>query len=166
MIPGIHVGGMAVPITLQTFGVLLSGAVLGAKRGFLAVLLYLVVGFAGLPIFADMTGGLGTLAKPSVGYLIGFPLGAALTGFVVERLPRRKIAYSVPLVFVAGMAGSIVFIHTLGVAGMAWRIPTSLRDAFVIDWTFWPGDIVKNVVMAIVATSVHRAFPGLLPRRR
>ncbi|MGH3424559.1 MAG: biotin transporter BioY [Nocardioidaceae bacterium] len=166
ILPGIHVGGMAVPITLQTFAVLLCGAVLGARRGFLAVLLYLVVGFAGLPIFADMTGGLGTFAKPSIGYLLAFPLGAALTGLIVERLPRGKPSVSTPLIFLAGLAGSIVFIHTLGVLGMAWRIPTSIGDAFVIDLTFWPGDVVKNIVMAIVATAVHRAFPDLLPGRR
>lgn len=165
ILPGIHVGALAVPITLQSFAVLLAGAVLGARRGILAVLLYLVVGLAGLPIFADMTGGLGALAKPSVGYLAGFPLGAAVTGFVVELLPRHKLAYSVPLVFLAGLAGSALAIHTLGIAGMAWRIPTSVQDAFVIDVAFWPGDLIKNAVMAVVATAVHRAYPDLLPRR-
>src|SRR5690606_23310742 len=78
LLPAIHVGAGIVPITLQTFGVLLAGAVLGAKRGFLAVLLYLAVGAAGLPVFSGGAAGLAVFAGPSAGYLIGFPLAAAL----------------------------------------------------------------------------------------
>lgn len=166
IIPGIHVGGLAVPITLQTFGVLLAGTVLGARRGFLAAALYLVVGFAGLPIFADGAGGPGVFAKPSIGYLLAFPLAAALAGFIVERLPREKLAVSTPLIFVAGLVSSFAFIHPLGIAGLMWRIPTDLDAAFKIDLTFWTGDVIKNVFVAIVATSVHRAFPDLLSKRR
>lgn len=65
VLPSINVAG-PVPITLQTFGLLLAGAVLGARRGFLAVLLYLAVGAAGLPVFAGGTAGLGVFsARPS-----------------------------------------------------------------------------------------------------
>ncbi len=166
LLPAIHVGAGVVPITLQTFAVLLSGAVLGAKRGFLAVLLYLAVGAAGLPVFAGGKAGLAVFAGPSMGYLIGFPLGAALCGFIVERLPREKIATSVPVIFAAGLVSSALFIHTLGILGMAWRIPTDLGAAFKLDLPFWPGDIIKNLAMAAVATAVHRAFPDLLPARK
>ena len=62
MLPPIPVGGFGVPITLQTFAVMLTGIVLGARLGFLAVLLYLVVGLAGLPVFSGFSGGLGVLA--------------------------------------------------------------------------------------------------------
>ncbi len=166
LIPAIHVGGLPVPITLQTFAVLLAGTVLGAKRAFLAAALYLVVGFAGLPVFADAAGGPAVFAKPSVGYLLAFPLAAALAGFIVERLPREKIAVSTPLIFAAALFSSFVLIHPLGIAGMAWRIPTDLGTAFKIDLTFWIGDVIKCVCVAIVATSVHRAFPALLAKRR
>ncbi len=166
LLPAIHVGAGIVPITLQTFAVLLSGAVLGAKRGFLAVLLYLAVGAAGLPVFSGGAAGLGVFAGPTMGYLIGFPFAAALCGFLVERLPRAKVATSVPLIFAAGLFSSAVFIHTFGILGMAWRIPTDLRDAAGIDVVFWPGDVIKNLAMATVATAVHRAFPDLLPDRR
>ena len=164
ILPALQVG-MPVPITLQTFGVLLSGAVLGMRRGFLAVLLYLVVGAAGLPIFSGGASGLAVFSGPSVGYLVGFPLAAGLCGFIVERLPRRTIQTSVPIIFLAGLASSAVFIHTLGMAGMVWRIPTDWAGAFDIDRVFWIGDIAKNIAMALVATAVHRAFPDLLDRR-
>jgi len=165
LLPSITIAG-PVPITLQTFGVLLTGAVLGARRGFLAVLLYLVVGAAGLPIFAKGAAGLGVFAGPTVGYLVAFPFAAALCGFLVERLPRRRIATSIPLIFLAGLASSALLIHTLGIAGMALRIPLSPGEAFLADLPFWPGDVVKNLAMALVATTVHRAFPDLLPPRR
>ncbi len=164
ILPALQVG-MPVPITLQTFGVLLSGAVLGMRRGFLAVLLYLVVGAAGLPIFSGGASGLAVFSGPSVGYLVGFPLAAGLCGFIVERLPRRTIQTSVPIIFLAGLASSAVFIHTLGMAGMVWRIPTDWAGAFDIDRVFWIGDVAKNIAMALVATAVHRAFPDLLDRR-
>jgi biotin transport system substrate-specific component len=165
ILPSINVTG-PVPITLQTFGVLLTGAVLGARRGFLAVVLYLVAGCAGLPIFADGRSGFGVLSGPSAGYLIGFPLAAAFCGFLVARLPRKALGTSVPLIFGAGLIASALFIHTLGIAGLMLRADMSLSQAFDIDKVFWIGDIIKNVLMALVATSVHRAFPDLLRASR
>lgn len=164
LLPAISIGGL-VPITLQTFAVMLSGAVLGARRGFLAVLLYLAVGAIGLPVFSGGSAGLAPFAGPTVGYLVAFPLAALLTGFIVERLPRRKIAASIPLIFVAGFVSSLIFIHPLGALGLAWRGGMSVGDAFLFDLAFIPGDIVKNILMALVATAVHRAFPALLPAR-
>lgn len=163
LLPTIEVG--IVDITLQTFAVLLAGATLGARRGFFAVLLYVAVGAAGLPVFSGGAAGLGVLAGPSGGYLIGFPLAAALCGFIVERLPRRKLATSVPLILLAGLAGSFAFIHPLGIAGLVLRADLTWTEAFRVDLAFWIGDVIKNLAMALVATAVHRAFPDLLPRR-
>lgn len=165
LLPAIPIGGL-VPITLQTFGVMLAGAVLGARRGFLAVLLYLAVGAIGLPVFAQGAAGLAPFAGPTVGYLVAFPLAALMTGFIVERLPRKRIATSIPLIFLAGFASSLVFIHPLGALGLAWRTDMTVGQAFLFDLAFLPGDILKNLLVGVVATSVHRAFPTLLPLRR
>lgn len=164
VVPGFSLGPAA--ITLQTFAILLCGAVLGSARGFLAVLLYLAVGAIGLPVFSGGAAGLAPFAGPTVGYLISFPFAAWLTGFIVERLPRKKIATSIPLFAVAGLVANLVFIHTLGPLGLAWRADMSVGAAFVFDLAFWPGDLIKTLLMALVATAVHRAFPGLLPRRQ
>ncbi|MCW2289427.1 biotin transporter BioY [Leucobacter luti] len=164
LLPAISVGG-AVPITLQTFAVMLAGAVLGARRGFLAVLLYLAVGAIGLPVFSGGAAGLAPFAGPSVGYLVAFPFAALATGFFVERLPRKRIASSIPLIFISGLAASFIFIHPLGILGMSWRADLTLGQAFLADLAFWPGDVVKNLLMGLVATAVHRAFPTILPPR-
>lgn len=161
--PGFSLGPAA--ITLQTFAVLLSGAVLGANRGFLAVTLYLAVGAIGMPVFSGGSAGLAPFAGPTVGYLISFPLAAWLIGFIVERLPRKRVATSIPLIFLAGVAANLALIHTLGPIGLAWRADMPVGQAFVFDLAFWPGDLLKTLLAAVVATAIHRAFPALLPPR-
>lgn len=154
--------GIGVPYSLQTLGVLLSGAVLGPVRGFLAVVLYLVAGLV-LPIYSGGSSGIAHYSGVTAGYLVAFPLAAALCGYLVHR--KREQATQFAFVFTCGLLSSFVFIHTLGPLNLAWRADLSIRDAFVYDTAYFPGDIAKNVVMALVATAVHRAFPDLLARR-
>lgn len=163
ILPAIYVG--PVPFTLQTFAVVLTGMVLGARRGFLAALLYLAVGAIGLPVFAGGAAGLAPFAGPTVGYLISFPFAAAATGFIVERIPRRGVFATGLLIFLAGLVGSPLINHGLGILGLAWRGGMTLGQATLADLVFVPADLVKVLLAAIVATAVHRAFPNLLPRR-
>jgi biotin transport system substrate-specific component len=79
-----HLPFSPVPITGQTFAVLLSGAVLGWRRAFLSQIAYLAEGAAGLPVFADGAGSVLHLMGPSGGFLLCFPLAAALVGYLVE----------------------------------------------------------------------------------
>lgn len=160
--PAVPVGPLGVPITLQTLAVALTAMIIGPWRGFAAVALYLVLGFAGLPIFAQFSGGPGVFAKPSVGYLLAFPLAAALIGLAsrwfLARFTRARAAW----LFLAGMLGSIVFVHPLGILGMSINARLPLDKAFLVDMAYWPGDVVKNVLAALVAVAVLRAFPGFL----
>ncbi|NLF05381.1 MAG: biotin transporter BioY [Actinomycetales bacterium] len=153
------------PITLQTFAVILAGAVLGARRGALAILLYMAVGFAGLPVFAQGFGGPAMFGRPSLGYLLAFPVAAFLIGFLVERFRARSWVLSTGLIIGAGVAGSLV-IYAVGVPVMAAMTSMSFPQAFVFNLAFVPFDAIKLVLAAIVAASIHRAFPDLLPRRR
>lgn len=162
--PAVPVGAFGVPITLQTLAVALTGMVLGPRRAFLATLLYLVVGLAGLPVFSGGAAGLGVFAKPSIGYLLSFPLAAALTGLLSYAALRRAGARWW-LLLAAGLAGSVVFVHPLGIAGMATIMKVDAAKALAVDFAYWPGDLVKNVIAALVAAQVHRAFPGLSGRR-
>lgn len=154
--------GVGVPYSLQTFGVLLTGAVLGPVRGFLAVVLYLVAGLV-LPIYSGGSSGIAHYSGVTAGYLIAFPFAAALCGYLVHRNARKATDFT--FVFTCGLLSSFVFIHTLGPLNLAWRADLSIKEAFVYDTAYFPGDIVKNIVMALVATAVHRAFPDLIARR-
>lgn len=166
LLPGVTPPGMVVPITLQTFGVMLAGLVLGPLRGSLAVALYLVVGLAGLPVFSGGTGGLAVLGKPSLGYLLAFPLAAALAGYLMTRLRRARPSTLPAMAFLAATAGSLVVIHPIGVAVMGVRLGLSAQEAIAAGSAFLPGDVIKNLLAAIVATAVFRAFPDLLAQRR
>lgn len=162
--PAITIAG-PVPITLQTLGVALAGLALGPVRGFLSVLLYLVVGFAGLPVFADGAAGLAVLVKPSAGYLLSFPIAALVAGILVGVLPRLKgpryLWY-----FLSGIAASILVIHPAGIWGLMANAHMSFGKALAFDLLFWPGDVVKNLVAAGLALAVHKAFPDLVLGRR
>lgn len=166
----IPVPGSPVPITLQTFAVMLAGIVLGARRGTLAVLLYLVVGLAGLPIFSGGAGGVAVLAKPSLGYIAAFPLAAGLAGWLVTRSVARRPALrptARPVaIFLSATAASLLLIHPIGITVMAARLDLSPGAAIAAGATYLPGDLAKNLLAAVVAAALFRAFPDLLRSRR
>lgn len=159
----ITVAVVPVPITLQTFAVLLTGIVLGPKRGTLAVALYLLVGFAGLPVFAGGSGGFASLASPSVGYLLSFPVVAFLAGLLARRAAASRRSLRTPMLILAASIGTLAS-YVFGVPVMAWRAEMPLVDALIFNNVFVPFDIVKVVLAAITAASVFRAFPDLLHR--
>jgi biotin transport system substrate-specific component len=159
----IPVGSAGVPITLQTLTVMLAGCVLGPVRGFAAVTLYLALGAVGLPVFAEHSSGIGVFTGPSGGYLLSFPIAAALGGFLVKYVARdgRTRAF---VVFACSIAASILVIHPLGILGMMLHFDVSFLEAGAWDMPFWLGDVVKTSLVAMIAAEVHRAFPQLLHR--
>lgn len=164
LIAAIPVGGLGVPITLQTLAVMLTGLVLGPGRAFAAVGLYVLLGLAGLPIFSGGRSGLGILAGPSAGYIIAFPIAAAAVGWLTVLIIRRTVKYRGALLFAAAMVSSIVLVHGLGVLGMVVNAKLELSKAVIADLAFYPGDIIKNVLAVTIALALHKAFPDLLVR--
>ena len=165
LVAAIPVGGLGVPITLQTLAVMLTGLALGPGRAFAAVGLYTLLGLAGLPIFSGGRSGLGILTGPSAGYIIAFPLAAASAGWLAAIVIRRTLRYRGIFLFAAAMVTSIVVIHALGVLGMMVNAKLDLSKAFLADLAYYPGDIIKNVLAVTVALALHKAFPDLLVRR-
>jgi biotin transport system substrate-specific component len=150
-----------VPITGQTLGVLLVGAALGSRLGFLALLAYLVEGGLGLPFFAGGTGGLAKLLGPTGGYLLAFPLAAGLVGLLVERFGADRSFLKTLLAMLAGN----LLIYALGVpwlgaflAGVG-KYPglAGLLSMGMIP--FLPGDLVKAVLAALLLPSAWRLIP-------
>lgn len=165
LVPGLAVNGFGVPITFQTLAVMLTGLVLGPGRAFAAVGLYTLLGLAGLPIFSQGRSGLGILAGPSAGYIIAFPIAACLVGWLATVVIRRTTKARALWLFLSATVTSIAVVHTLGVAGIALNTKATLEQAFISDLVFYPGDIVKNILAAIIAVALHRAFPDILVRR-
>lgn len=159
----IPVGGAGVPITLQTFAVMLTGCLLGPVRGFLSVSLYLGLGAIGLPVFSEHSSGLGTFTGASAGYLWSFPIAAALAGFLVKYVAGKRRTRAL-VVFCCSIAGSILIIHPMGITGMKIYFDVSWHQALTYDLPFWLGDFVKTTMVALIAAEVHRAFPQLLDR--
>lgn len=155
--------GMAIPITLQSLGVMLAGALLGWKRGAAAVLVLLLLCAIGLPVLAGGIGGLGVFAGPTSGFLLGYLAGAAAVGWLVQsRLPAVSFGW----LLVANIVGGIGVVHLFGVPGMMLRGGMTLSQALAVDVVFMPGDLLKAIVAAGVAVAVYRALPDLTPPLR
>jgi biotin transport system substrate-specific component len=165
LVPGLAVNGFGVPITFQTLAVMLTGLVLGPGRGFAAVGLYTLLGLAGLPIFSQGRSGLGILAGPSAGYIIAFPIAALVVGWLATVVIRRTTKARALWLFLSATVTSIVVVHSLGIVGIALNSKATLEQAFLSDLIFYPGDIIKNVLAAVIAVALHRAFPDVLVRR-
>lgn len=165
IVGGFNVTGVGVPFTLQMFGIFLAGAVLGATRGFLAVLLYLAVGTAGVPIFAEGHGGPSVWVGVTGGYLLAFPIAAFIVGLVASRVGRTNPAAFTVVVSIAAAIVTIAVVGTLGTLGMALKLDVSLKAAWGYATPFFVADIIKGVLAAIVAAAVHRAFPQLVAKR-
>jgi len=138
-----------VPITLQTFAVLMIGALLGPWRAGLAVLTYIMEGAAGLPVFALGRAGLAVLSGPTGGYLLGFIAAAYITGLLAERGWDRRIATTI-LAMAIGNAAVYPF-------ALLWLCClTGINSAVLIVglYPFIVGDLLKVVLAAVFC---HRA---------
>jgi biotin transport system substrate-specific component len=166
VVPGIPMPGSTVPITLQTLGVLLAGVVLGPWRGFLAVLLYLLVGFAGVPVFAQGTGGLAVFSSMSIGYLLAFPFAALVAGALAAWFVRRGLAGRYLWLTIASAVGSFLIIDPAGIAGMMVIGQVDLLTSFGYNLPFVIGDAIKCFAAAAIAVAVNKAFPALLAARK
>lgn len=132
-----------VPLTGQTFAVLLVGAALGSKRGFASLGLYAILGLAGLPVFAGGASGWGYALGPTGGYLLGFILAAYFIGRLAERGLERNIRTSL-----WPFALGTVIIYALGAGWLAFYVgPQAALAKGVLP--FLPGDLIKLVLAAL-----------------
>lgn len=143
-----------VPITAQTLGVMLAGAVLGARRGPLAVLLVLVLAAVGLPVLAGGRGGIGVFVGPTAGYLLGWVVGALAIGLIVHR--GRITALRVAL---GAVVGGILVVYLFGIPVQAAVLGIDLGAAALSSLAFLPGDLLKAGVATALTLALHRAYP-------
>lgn len=128
-----------VPVTGQTFAVVLVGSALGALRGIASLVLYLAVGALGVPIYAGGAHGWSVLTSPSGGYIVGFIAAAALAGFLAERRWDRRFSSAV-----AAMLSGNVVIYLVGLPWLAHQLDTNLERTLELGlYPFVAGDVLK-----------------------
>lgn len=150
-----------VPFTLQTFGVFLAVGVLGGKRGTLAVLVYLLLGTVGVPVFAGFSGGIGCLLGTTGGYIVGF-LFSALVMWLMERLLGKK-----PWVLALSMVLGLLVCYAFGTV---WFMQVYAKTAGAIGmwtalgWCVFPY-IIPDAVKIILAMVLSRRLAAAIKLR-
>ena len=143
-----------VPLSLATFAVYLAGAVLGWKRGTAAVILYLLIGTAGVPVFSGFAGGFQKLAGVTGGYLVGYAVCALITGLGSGAPRQDRPAWLLPACMVAGTAA----LYLLGTAWFMVQTGKALGAALALCVIpFLPGDAVKIAAAVLIARPVRKA---------
>lgn len=151
-----------VPFTLQTFAVFLSVILLGGRRGTVSVVVYILLGAIGVPVFAEFTGGLGIILNNTGGYIIGF-LFSALIMWAAESLFGRKL-WVQAVSMVAGLVVCYAF-------GTVWFMIVYMRDAgpvgmmTVLGWCVIPfilPDVVKIVLALMLGSTLKKSLAGII----
>jgi len=141
-----------VPLTLQVFFVLLAGSMLKSKWGGMSILVYLLLGIAGLPVFSGGGSGLGFLLGPTGGYLIGFVPAAYLIGWLLEA--AEKHGKPGILTYALSMGAGVLVLYTCGTVQLMFVAELGLKAALLLGaLPFIPGEIIKTTVAAYIAAN-------------
>ncbi|MFS0712824.1 biotin transporter BioY [Microbacterium sp. 2P01SA-2] len=150
-----------VPITAQTLGVMLAGAVLGPAVGAASVGTLLALVAVGLPLLAGGRGGLAVFAGPTAGYLVGWLVGAVVVGLIVHLGGRRPVWWRTA----AGLLiGGVLVIYAFGIPVQSAVLRLPIEQAALANLAFVPGDLVKVVVATLVVGALVRGYPRAFRR--
>lgn len=156
-LPGaVPVFGGAVPITLQTLGVMLAGTILGPWRGAAAVITFEALVLIGLPIVSGGRGGAGMFVGPSAGYLLGWIFGVVVVGAIASVGSGRPRWWRTA---VACVTGGILVVYAFGIPIQALVTRLPLAETALTSTVFLPGDIVKAALATIITRTLWRAYP-------
>jgi biotin transport system substrate-specific component len=148
----IHLGFTPVPITGQTFAVLLVGASLGSVRGTASLLLYLLIGLAGAPVYSEQKHGWEVFSGATGGYIVGFVVAAAVVGWLAERGWDRRFATAVS----AMLTGSVI-IYACGLVWLHHVVGGSWENTLTLGlYPFVPGDVFKLYLAALALPGAWR----------
>lgn len=149
-----------VPISLTNMVIYFSVYVLGWQRATITYIVYLLLGLVGLPVFSGFEGGIGKLAGPTGGYLIGFIFMAILCGLFVKIKEEHKMINLV--VGIAGMILGTVVAYAFGTAWFCFSTGTGLAAALALCvFPFILGDLIKIVIAALIAPPLAKQIKKL-----
>lgn len=140
-----------VPISFTNLAIYLTVYVLGMKAGTISYLVYLLVGFAGLPVFSGFTGGVGKLAGPTGGYLAGFIFMAVIAGWTIDHFHGKY------LIHVLGMAIGTMVCYVFGTVWLAWQLGISFTAGLGVGvLPYLPGDAAKIILAVLVGPILRK----------
>lgn len=154
--PPLTVPAIGVPITAQSIGPMLAGGIIGARRGGMSMLLFLVLVAIGLPLLAGGRGGIGVFAGPTVGFLFGWVAAATLIGWLTERFYRQL---NFVTAFGICVLGGVGLLYAIGIPLVSVVAKIPLWTAFTGSAAFIPGDLIKAGVAAVIIVAVRKAYP-------
>ncbi len=137
-----------VPVSLQTFGIMLAGVVLGPRLGFCAVILLIFVVLLGAPVLSGGRGGPAVIFGPTAGFFLGWLPAVLATGWLYNVLP---ISNALARAITAAIIGGIIVLYTFGIPVMSWRTGMTFDRAFIVSMVFIPLDVAKAVAVGFVA---------------
>lgn len=148
-----------VPITLTNLAIYITMFVLGMRLGTISYILYLLLGVVGLPVFSAFSGGLGKLAGPTGGYLVGFIFLALITGFFIEHFPGNLFPA------VIGMIAGTFVCYVFGTVWLAAQMKLSFGAALAAGVIpYIPGDIAKIIIAAVLGPKLRAAILRIQPK--
>ncbi|MEE3460676.1 MAG: biotin transporter BioY [Lachnospiraceae bacterium] len=148
-----------VPISLATFAVMLAGLLLGAGYGTVSALIYLVLGAVGVPVFAGWTAGIGKLAGPTGGYLVGYLALTSVIGAIYFSFGRNKKGSMKIVLMAAAMIAGTVVLYVFGTAWFVIATHTPLVTALgYCVLPFLIGDAIKMIVLMIIVPAIEHAL--------
>ncbi|MFD1039480.1 biotin transporter BioY [Virgibacillus byunsanensis] len=144
----VPIGGASVPLSLQTFFATIAGLMLGKKLGSISMITYILVGIAGVPVFAKMSAGPMALVTPTGGFIISFVFVAFFVGWIAEYSKKP----SIPLYTIASLTG-LLFNYGIGVTYMYIAMNTwlYLDISYVIAWSGMIPFLIKDAALAGLA---------------
>lgn len=145
-----------VPISVQSLAPMLAGSILGAKRGALSQILFLILVAAGLPLLSGGRGGIGVFMSPTGGFAIGWVAAAFTIGGFVELFWQKL---SVPKAIIFNFIGGVFIIYLIGIPWLMFVLNLSVMQAIVSSLPFLPGDLVKVVLAAVIAVTIKKSYP-------
>ncbi|MEE2953210.1 MAG: biotin transporter BioY [Pseudomonadota bacterium] len=162
LFPPLMIPGLGIPITAQSMGPMLIGGILGARRGFFSMLLFLALVAVGLPLLSGGRGGLASLVGPWSGFIFGWALAALVIGFMVKRVWSRL---DFVRAFAISVLGGIGVVYGVGIPWYSAMSGMGLVEAFTGSMiAFIPGDLIKAGIAAAVIVAVKRAYPLITPQ--
>lgn len=147
-----------VPITLQTFAVALGGIILGSKKGFIAILVYVLMGAIGLPVFSGFSAGVGAIVGPTGGFILSFPIMSFIIGLVCERTDNKILIF-------LGMILALIPNYLVGAIQFSLVTSSGLYNAFLVSvLPFILVDAIKLVLATIIGSMLrnHKSIKGII----